>query len=83
MRLIRYGALSLLPLLALTGCAESGSAPAPASIGTPNPASVYCADQDGKLVLEQEPGGTVGYCHLPDGTVMEEWTLYRAAQQAR
>ncbi|MGK4475499.1 putative hemolysin [Aeromonas molluscorum] len=73
----------LLPLLALAGCAQQDSAPTPVKIGMANPASVYCTEQDGKLVLEQEAGGTVGYCHLPDGTVMEEWTLYRSAQQSQ
>jgi uncharacterized protein len=78
-----HNTLLLLPLLALAGCAQQDSAPAPAKMGMANPASVYCTEHDGKLVLEQEAGGTVGYCHLPDGTVMEEWTLYRSAQQSQ
>jgi putative hemolysin len=28
--------------------------------------------------LRSEPNGTVGYCHLPDGRVVEEWALFRA-----
>lgn len=83
MRLRWHNALPLLPLLALAGCAQQSQGPAPAKLGMANPASVYCTEQDGKLVMEEEAGGTVGYCHLPDGTVMEEWTLYRAAQQSQ
>jgi uncharacterized protein len=83
MRLRWHNVLPLLPLLTLAGCAQQGPAPVPAKIGMANPASVYCTEQDGKLVMEEEAGGTVGYCHLPDGTVMEEWALYRAAQQSQ
>lgn len=83
MKLRWHNALPLLPLLTLAGCAQQAPSPAPAKIGMANPASVYCTEQDGKLVMEEEAGGAVGYCHLPDGTVMEEWALYRAAQQSQ
>lgn len=43
-----------------------------------NPASVYCMKRSGTLELREEAGGTVGYCRLPDGTVIEEWAFFRA-----
>ena len=67
-------AASLLPLVA---CAESQ---APAA-GMPNPASAYCESLGGRSEIRQEAGGAVGYCHLPDGRVVEEWALFRAQGQ--
>ena len=31
----------------------------------------------GKLELRNEQAGEAGYCHLPDGSVVEEWKLYK------
>lgn len=44
-----------------------------------NPASVYCVeDKGGQLEIVRLPsGGEVGICTLPDGEIVEEWTLYR------
>ncbi|MGY3870381.1 putative hemolysin [Aeromonas crassostreae] len=68
----------LLPLLCALLLGACTSHEAPARVGLANPASVHCVELGGRVMLEQEPGGTVGYCHLPDGTVTEEWELYRA-----
>ena len=43
----------------------------------PNPASAYCEQLGGRLDVVAEPGGQTGYCHLPNGAVVEEWALYR------
>lgn len=48
-------------------------------IGMANPASVYCQKVGGKVRIHKESNGEVGYCHLPNGQVVEEWKLYRAA----
>ena len=70
-----------LGTLFLAGCQSSQSVPAPtASLGMANPASVYCVEQGGKLEIRNETAGQVGYCHLPDGQVVEEWALFRAHQ---
>jgi len=42
-----------------------------------NPASVYCEDQGGTLEIMNKEDGQLGYCHLPDGRVCEEWALFR------
>ncbi|MBB3882504.1 putative hemolysin [Acetobacter oeni] len=47
-------------------------------IGMPNPASVYCQKVGGTLEIRKEAGGSVGYCHLPNGRVVEEWSLFRS-----
>ncbi len=67
---------ALLTLLA--GCSTQPTPEKP--LGMANPASVYCVEQGGKLELRDEPAGVTGYCHLPDGRVVEEWTLYHAEQ---
>lgn len=43
----------------------------------PNPASAYCERSGGRLEVVDEPRGQTGYCHLPNGAVIEEWALYR------
>ncbi len=67
--------LACLAPLALLACVAPEKAPAP---GIANPASVYCMKQGGTLEMREEAGGTVGYCRLPDGTVIEEWASFRA-----
>ncbi|EXT37966.1 I78 family peptidase inhibitor [Acinetobacter sp. 25977_8] len=46
----------------------------------PKPASQYCVEQGGKLEIRNETNGQVGYCHLPNGQVVEEWKLFRDNQ---
>lgn len=43
-----------------------------------NPASEYCLSQGGRLEIVRDASGREkGMCHLPDGTVIDEWALYR------
>ncbi|POF62253.1 hemolysin [Novacetimonas maltaceti] len=46
-------------------------------IGMPNPASAHCVAIGGRLELRNTANGTLGICHLPNGTEMEEWALFR------
>lgn len=46
-------------------------------IGMANPASVYCEQIEGKLEIINHEDGQIGYCILPSGEKIEEWTLYR------
>lgn len=68
-------ALTVVATLTLTACVGAEEAPA---VGMANPASVYCMKQGGTLEIRDEAGGQVGYCHLPDGTIVEEWAYFRA-----
>lgn len=63
--------------LFLTAC-QTTTEPYPPKIGSPNPASKYCIDQGGKLEIKESAAGQAGYCHLPDGKVVEEWELFRS-----
>jgi putative hemolysin len=72
-----FGLLALAPLAA---CTKADTPPS--RIGLANPASVYCTEQGGKLEIRGESNGQVGYCRLPNGTLVEEWAHYRAAHPA-
>ncbi len=78
-------------LSALLACSPQTAAPQPkteleanpAPIGMANPASVFCQEIGGQSQIEKdEDGHEHGICLLPNGQVMDEWTLYRAAQAA-
>jgi putative hemolysin len=48
------------------------------SLGLANPASVYCHEQGGTLEIKSDrDGNQYGLCHLSDGSVCEEWALFR------
>lgn len=57
----------------------------PVAAGTPpkattlaNPASVHCGKLGGRLKIRKDAAGNqTGYCHLPNGSVCEEWALFR------
>ena len=43
-----------------------------------NPASVYCGQVGGKLVIQKRgDGGEYGLCQFADNQACEEWALYR------
>ena len=43
-----------------------------------NPASVFCEKMGGRLeIVKDASGGSIGLCYLPDGRIIEEWTLFR------
>ena len=47
--------------------------------GIANPASVHCVEVGGTLeIVTESGGGQAGYCHMKDGSVCEEWTLFRS-----
>ena len=67
----------ILPL-AVMGC-TSQPATEP-TVGMANPASVHCVKAGGRVEIRKETAGEVGYCHLPDGRVIEEWKFFRSSQ---
>lgn len=69
--------IASITLILLAGaCAETGTSER--QIGMANPASVSCERLGGRVEIRDEAEGQVGYCHLPDGNVVEEWDLYRS-----
>ena len=63
---------ALCALFALAACTTPAALP-PIDSGGGNPASLYCQSRGGTLAFRDD----AGYCTLPDGRVVEEWTLYR------
>ena len=57
------------------------AAGAPQASAMGNPASAYCTSLGGRLEMRRGPQGTTGFCHLPDGRVVEEWELFRSAHR--
>ena len=66
--------LNIFTLSLLMGC--SSNAPS-LNVLLPNPASEHCIRKGGKLEIVKGEPGERGMCHLPDGTVVEEWELFR------
>lgn len=58
---------------------QTKTAEDPPKLGAANPASEYCVDvKKGRLEMQRDAqGNEFAMCHLPDGTVVEEWELYR------
>ena len=69
--------LSLAAATALAACSASEKPESP-NVGAANPASEFCVKQGGKLESKKDAeGGEYALCHLPDGTVVEEWEYFR------
>jgi len=47
-----------------------------------NPASVNCEEQGGVLEIKNSNDGQYGLCKFDDGSVCEEWSLFRGECQA-
>ncbi|AGR58403.1 DUF333 domain-containing protein [Salmonella bongori] len=70
--------IALPGVLLLGACSSSQhDVPRPPHIGMPNPAAVYCEQQGGTLVPVQTPQGVRSDCNLPNGEIVDEWTLWR------
>lgn len=69
--------------VALSACSHTKNAPENApQVGMASPASVFCEQKGGKSeIRKNEDGSEYGVCHLPDGSVVEEWEYFRANHQ--
>lgn len=68
-------------VMAVAGCTNAQEPQKPDQTKMANPASENCVKLGGRLEMRQEANGTVGYCHLPDGRVVEEWELFRGGEE--
>lgn len=72
----------LLSTAALAACSADKVGQESPAVGTTNPASEFCVKQGGKLEMKKDKdGGEYALCHLPDGTVVEEWSYFRQHNQ--
>ena len=87
-RLSSPGYLASL-LSACVGISQEVSMPTPelgaeAPLGMPNPASVFCEEQGGRLDIRTgADGGQFGVCIFADGSECEEWAFYRGECRRR
>lgn len=72
----------LVGLMGIYWYEDEIKAPPKQPAGIANPASVNCVNQGGTLEIVDENNGAVGYCHLKDGRVCEEWSLMRGGCMA-
>jgi putative hemolysin len=70
---------AILVTCALAACGPAaGPSPSPTPVGLPNPASVFCEGQGGRVKIRtDDSGGQIGICIFPDGSECEEWALFR------
>ena len=75
--MMKPAVLSIAAATVLAACNTSAQQEAP-KVGMANPASEFCVKQGGKLEMKKDKdGGEYALCHLPDGTVVEEWEYFR------
>jgi len=67
-------------LAVVSGCSTHDTGAEKPGTGLANPASEFCAQQGGRVEIRDGAEGQTGFCHLPDGQVIEEWEYYRANQ---
>ncbi len=76
-RKILFTIYLLIGMLVLAACTSNPVTPT-SSANMPNPASVFCEQNGGKLDLRQEAtGGVAGICVFSDGSECDEWAFYR------
>ena len=70
--------LSLLIFVGLLAACSSPQASSTPVANMPNPASVFCEQQGGKLDLRSDAsGGVSGMCVFPNGSECDEWAYFR------
>lgn len=68
--------LILSTAMALTACSTT-TVKTNVPVNMANPASVNCHQKGGKLSIIEADSGKTGYCTLPSGELVEEWTLFK------
>jgi putative hemolysin len=69
---------TLLSAPARSSGPESEATGSPGGVELPNPASVYCEEQGGRLEIRTAADGSqYGACVFPDGSECEEWAFHR------
>lgn len=69
---------SFLASVLLSGCSPKEPE---SSVKIANPAAEYCVKKGGKLEIVKDNSDEKSMCHLPDGTVVDAWELFRRDNQ--
>jgi len=75
--------MSVCSTVFLTACSTTPSQDTQNSpLNMTNPASSYCVKIGGTPFNKKDQNGNaIGYCTLPDGQVVDEWKLFKSANQ--
>ena len=74
----KFFVLSIIFVILMTGCLKKNNNNA----NLPNPASVFCEDNGGKLDIRTAADGSQsGVCVFPDGSECDEWAYMRGECQ--
>lgn len=77
MRKALFALFMLVGIGFASACGPNRTSPTP-ELNMPNPASVNCEQNGGKLELRQDAlGGIAGVCVFPDGSECDEWAFFR------
>jgi putative hemolysin len=64
--------------ITMSACASQENVEQPKRVGLANPASTYCISLGGKRETRTDAAGNESSaCHLPDGSIIDEWALFR------
>jgi len=74
MKTISVMTIAMGVAIILSACAEDDPN---ANSEIANPASIYCIDQGGEVLIKTGDDGQYGICKLPDGREIDEWEFYR------
>jgi putative hemolysin len=76
-RKVLFILLVLFCMILSTSCRPNQTSPT-SEPNLPNPASVYCEQNGGKLEFRTDAtGGVSGVCHFPDKSECDEWAYFR------
>jgi heat shock protein HslJ len=70
-------AVIMLSFVACSASPATSTAETNGAAGLPNPASVYCEEQGGRLEMRADENGTYGVCRFDNGSECEEWAYFR------
>lgn len=73
---IIFGGILVIGIL-ISGCGAEPTSQEQAEANMPNPASVYCEEQGGRLEIRSDANGQYGVCIFEDGSECDEWAFFR------
>jgi len=73
---IIFGGILVIGIL-ISGCGAEPTSQEQAEANMPNPASVYCEEQGGRLEIRSDANGQYGVCIFEDGSECDEWAYFR------
>ena len=65
-------------MMKMLGVAAAVVAETVSAVAIPNPSAVFCEKMGGESeIVTRKDGSEIGLCVFENGTIIEEWTLFR------